>query len=196
MTTKTEAATRRDDADRHDGRHLRTVPASVTIVVAGIVGLIGFGLGWLLFTDGDGDQVTRHDRSAAVIEEVVAILDDPVAFGSEEEIAAALAHHAAPGALMEDAVLGSVPYETGFFETLFGGTVDAEIDVHHFTVSEDGSQSVILWTWHGTNTVGNPFELIGISIDTHDDEGRITHELVTYPYSDDHVREAFLGEGT
>lgn len=33
-------------------------------------------------------------------------------------------------------------------------------------------------------------------VDTHDDEGRVTDEWVIYPYSDDDVEEAVLGDGT
>jgi len=60
---------------------------------------------------------------------------------------------------------------------------------------DDGSQSAALWLWHGTNIAGNPFELAGISLATHDEDGLISYELVTYPYPDDYVREAVMGSG-
>lgn len=180
------------EADRRGG-----VTVAVVAVVALAVGVGGFGLGWVVASTAPEDAASvRHDQSAAVVEEIVAILDDPAAFGSEGEVADALAAHAVPGARMEDEVLGTVEYETGFYETLFGGAVDAEIDVHHVVVADDGSTSVVLWNWHGDNASGNPFELPGISVITHDDDGRVAHELVTYPYPDEHVDEAFLGAGT
>jgi hypothetical protein len=49
--------------------------------------------------------------------------------------------------------------------------------------------------WHGTNSAGNPFELAGISLMTHDEDGLISCELVTYPYPDEYVRETFMGSG-
>lgn len=39
-------------------------------------------------------------------------------------------------------------------------------------------------------------ELVGVQIDTHDDEGRVTDEWVIHPYPDDYVVEAFEGAGT
>lgn len=50
--------------------------------------------------------------------------------------------------------------------------------------------------WQGTNVAGNPFELIGVNVTTHDDEGRIADSWVIYPYPDEYVSEAFLGDGT
>ena len=167
----------------------------ITVAIAAIVGLAGFGLGWFMSSSTDSDQSARREAALAVLEEQNAILDDPAAFGSEHDIAAALAEHAVPDALMDDAVFGAVPYETGFYNTLYGGNFDAEIDTYYETVSDDGSQSIRLWNWHGTNAAGNPFELPGISVASHDDDGRITYELVTYPYPDDYVRETALGDG-
>lgn len=97
---------------------------------------------------------------------------------------------------MDDAVFGAVGYRTGFYNALYAGDVDAVIDVYHSWVSDDGSQGGVLWVWHGTNAAGNPFELAGISLTTHDEEGLISYEFVTYPYPDDYVDEAVFGAGT
>jgi hypothetical protein len=146
--------------------------------------------------EGSEGDLARHDAALATIDEITAILDDPGAFGTEEEVADLIATHAVPGALMDDAVFGAVDYRTGFYNTLYGGAMDAEIDVYHRSVSEDGSQGVILWRWHGTNAAGNPFDLPGISIEEFDEQGRVTYELVTYPYPDEYVEEAVFGAGT
>jgi len=138
----------------------------------------------------------RHDRALAILAEIKQILDDPDAFGTEEEIAALLSSHATETALMDDDVFGAMSYKQGFYYTLFGGTTDARIKVHDVWVSDDGSQGGILWVWSGTNAAGNPFELPGISLTEFAEDGRIAYELVTYPYSDDYVREAFRGDGT
>ncbi len=181
-----------EEVDRRRGASIGVVAA-----VALVVGVVGFGLGWMVASTTAEDAASaRHDQSAAVVEEIVAILDDPAAFGSEEQVAAALAGHAAQGAMMEDEALGTIDYQTGFYETLYDGAVDAEIDVHHVVVADDGSTSVVLWNWHGDNIRGNRFELTGISVITHDDEGRVAHELVTYPYPESYVLEAASGGGT
>jgi hypothetical protein len=138
----------------------------------------------------------RRDAAVATIDEIIAILNDPASFGTEEEVADLIATHAVPGAQMDDAVFGAVAYRTGFYNTLYRGAVDARIDVYHRAVSDDGSQGVILWMWHGTNVEGNPFELAGISLTDFDDQGRITYELVTYPYPDEYVENAVFGAGT
>lgn len=136
----------------------------------------------------------RYDNAARIQSEILAILDDPEAFGTENEIADLLATHATPGALMDDDVFGAVNYRTGFYNTLYG-MADAQIDVYDNWLCDDGSQGGVLWQWHGTNNAGNPFALAGISLVTHDEDGLISYELVTYPYTDAYVRETFMGSG-
>lgn len=138
----------------------------------------------------------RHDKSVAVQAAVRDILDNPTAYGTEEEVADLLATYATAAAVMEDDVFGSVNMREAWYNTLYSGTMDAEIEVWHQWTSEDGSQSGGLWVWRGTNLAGNPFELIGVAVDTHDEEGLVSHELVVYPYSDAHVIEAVTGAGT
>jgi hypothetical protein len=139
---------------------------------------------------------SRHSASSTTIAAVEAILADPESFGTETEIAAAIADLATPEAQIEDDVLGSIDLRTGYYDTLFGGEADAVIDVYDHLLSQDGSQGGSLWIWRGTNAVGNPFELVGISLLDFDDDGKITHELVTYPNPDEYVVEAFEGAGT
>ena len=50
--------------------------------------------------------------------------------------------------------------------------------------------------WHGTNPKGKPFELVGTSLLDFDEQGRLTHEFVTYPHADEYVDEAVDGDGT
>jgi hypothetical protein len=136
----------------------------------------------------------RYNNAARIQSELIAILDDPEAFGTEDEIADLLATHATPEARMDDDVFGSQSFRAGFYNTLYG-MVDAQIDVYDTWLCDDGSQGGALWQWHGTNTTGNPFELAGISLATYDEDGRVSYELVTYPYPDAYVREAFMGSG-
>ena len=137
-------------------------------------------------------DATRGSNST----EIVAILDDPESFGTEQEVADLLATHATEDAVMDDEVFGAVNYRDGFYNTLYSDAMDAEIDVYETWMSDDGSQGGVLWMWHGTNAEGNPFELAGVSITTHDEEGMITYEYVTYPHDDEYVRVAAFGGGT
>lgn len=136
----------------------------------------------------------RYDAALRVHNEIISVLDDPAAYGTEDEMADLLASHATPDALMDDDVFGAVDYRSGFYNTLFG-MASAQIDVYDDWLCDDGSQGGFSWAWHGTNNAGNPFYLAGISLATHDEYGLISYELVTYPYSDGYVREAFLGSG-
>jgi hypothetical protein len=140
-------------------------------------------------------STSRYDNAIRIHEEIIALLHDHEAVGTEEEVADLLATHATESAKMDDEVFGAVSYRAGFYNTLFAGTMDAEIDVYHDWLAEDGSQGGFLWVWHGTNAKGNPFSLPGISLTTHDDDGLISYEFVTYPYTDDYVRQSVFGDG-
>ena len=142
------------------------------------------------------DQAERRDKALAIITEIAAVLGDPESFGTEEEVADLLATHATEDAVMDDEVFGAVNYRDGFYNTLYSDAMDAQIDVYESWVSDDGSQGGVLWMWHGTNAEGNLFELPGVSLTTHDEEGLITYEYVTYPYDDEYVYVAAFGDGT
>lgn len=147
--------------------------------------------------DAMAQSATPSDRrrsAARIQQELIAVLDDPEAYGSEAEIVDLLATHATATAKMDDDVFGAVNYRTGFYNTLYG-MADAELDVYDHWLCDDGSQGGFLWRWHGTNNAGNPFDLPGLSLNTYDEAGLIEHELVTYPYPDEYVREAFMGSG-
>jgi hypothetical protein len=95
--------------------------------------------------------------------------------------------------MMVDDVFGSVNMRSGWRNTLFGGG-DATIKRWHHWMSDDGSMSGALWTWAGTNLVGDPFELIGVVIETFDEEGFLAGSLEVYPYDDSYVRAQFEGQ--
>jgi len=137
----------------------------------------------------------RYDRTVATQAAVEGILADPESYATTGEMVEALTAHTALGSVMDDDVFGAVPHKTAWTYTL-GGGLDAEIETVQKWVDADGSESGSLWVWRGTNHAGKPFELIGISIMTFDDEGLITNEWVAYPYPDDFVEEAIDGGGT
>jgi hypothetical protein len=80
----------------------------------------------------DAEQSSvRYDKVRAHLDEIIALLDDPEVFGTEEEVADLIATHATPDALMDDAVFGAVDCRFGFYNTLYAGAISARIDVHH-----------------------------------------------------------------
>ena len=138
----------------------------------------------------------RHAKAQATQEAVRAILDDPESVGTEKEVIDALAAYAAPGAMMDDAVFSAVPMRSAWRNTLYGGAMDARIDVTYVWLSEDGSQGGDVWLWHGTNAAGHPFELAGVNLDEYNEDGLMTRSYVVYPYAAEYVRQAVLGSGT
>lgn len=143
-----------------------------------------------------GSGSERHDRALEIMGGIEAILDDPASVGTEAEVADLLGTYATEAAVMDDDVFGSVNWRDGFYNTLYAGAMDATIDVHRSWICDDGSQGGVLWTWAGTNARGKPFELAGISLNEFGEDGRISYELVTYPYPDDYVDAAVFGQGT
>ncbi|WES65045.1 hypothetical protein P0L94_02975 [Microbacter sp. GSS18] len=144
----------------------------------------------------DADAV-RYDKSVEVTAQVRAILDDPEAFGTEDEVVAMLGELATSNAQMyDDAYHDGVGMQQAWYQTLYSGEMDSRIDVIHDWVSPDGAQSGGLWIWYGTNAAGNDFQLIGVQIDDHDDDGLLTHSYVIYPYPDQYVIDAIEGAGT
>ena len=145
-------------------------------------------------------RTARHDAAERSYEAIGAIWDDPDSYGGEDGVAEALSEYLAPGAVMIDDVFGTIPYTQGFINTLFGGNIDpdlvAEIDGYDHWLAEDGSQGGSLWVWHGTNAEGNPFELVGLSINAYDDDGKLLREFDSYPYPDQYVVQALFGAGT
>jgi hypothetical protein len=134
----------------------------------------------------------RYDKSLATQIALAEIIADPASFGTELQVLNLLMTYATAGAVMDDVAFGAVSMRDGWENTLFGG-LDADLKTWKTWLSEDGSQGGSLWTWSGTGLDGQPFELIGINLDNYDDEGRVTYELVAWPYEDDYVVSAVTG---
>jgi hypothetical protein len=135
---------------------------------------------------------SRYEKTKATIDAVTEMIADPMAHGTEDEFLDKIMVHYAPGAVMDDAALGAAEMREAWSNTLFGD-IDANIKTWHTWISDDGSNGGSLWTWSGTNLVGEPFELIGISVMSYNDEGLQTYQLVTYPFDHEYVANAFLG---
>jgi hypothetical protein len=140
-------------------------------------------------------SMVRRDKAEATQAAIEAIIADPAAYGTEEEVLDALDALGAPGAYWRDTAFGgSIDWKPGWRNTLYGGTSSS---IHNWTrwLSDDGSQGGALWTWTGTAANGQPFELHGISLDTYDEEGLVTSETVYYPMENADVLRAYNGGG-
>ncbi|NNC42424.1 MAG: hypothetical protein HKO03_04185 [Acidimicrobiia bacterium] len=133
----------------------------------------------------------RFVNSSVSAERTGLIVSDPASYGSEEEVLDQLMEYVAPGAVIHDLAYGIVETRQGWFNTLFREAVDAETYVWHKWMCSDGSQGGSLWTWRGTNVVGEPFELIGISLSDYDQEGLETRQTVAWPYEHQQVYTEF-----
>jgi hypothetical protein len=140
----------------------------------------------------EATAATRREKSQATQDAVIEIINDPSAFGTEEEVLHELVANAAPGTLMDDVVFGAVLWRSAWHNTLFGG-LDAKIRTWHRWMSEDGSMGGSLWTWSGTNRAGEPFELIGVDLSEYDEEGKTIGALIVWPYPDEVVKSALSG---
>ena len=135
---------------------------------------------------------SRYQKTKGGQDVVTQIIADPTSFGTEEEVLDLVMEHFTEEAVMDDDVYGPVPARAAWRNTLYGD-LDADIHTWHRWLTEDGSNGGSLWTWSGTNFVGQPFELIGISLLEYDDDGKQTYQLVVYPYDDDQVHAALGG---
>ncbi|WP_084127311.1 hypothetical protein [Demequina sp. NBRC 110054] len=137
----------------------------------------------------------RHDLVVEKKAELEEILTDHTSYGTPAQVADLLGTFATEDAVMDDDVYGAVDYRDAWYYTLYQDAT-SEVESIHQWVDADGSEAGTLWIWRGTNGIGNPFELIGISVDSYNDEGLITNEWVAYPYDDEYVLEALDGAGT
>lgn len=133
----------------------------------------------------------RFKKTSAAIDAIGEITSDPTAFGTDDEVLELLRQYYVPGAKTHDLAYGVIDVIDGWRNTLFAGQVDAVTREWHNWVCEDGSQAGSLWTWEGTNFVGEPFALIGVAIDEFDSEGLDTGSTVMWPYPDEYVWDAF-----
>lgn len=135
----------------------------------------------------------RRDLTTANQQLIAAIIADPEAYGDEEEALDAMTALAQPGAVMDDTAFGAVPIRSAWRNTIFG--LDAKITTWATWLAEDGSSGGSLWTWSGKARNGEPFNLIGINIDSYDDDGLVSYSLVDWPYPGEVVRTAVASGG-
>jgi len=139
--------------------------------------------------EADAARATRYERSLETQARVAEIIEDPTAYGTEDEVLDMLTELAADGASMDDTALGSVGIRSAWRNTLFGD-FDATIVTWRTWMSEDGSSGGSLWTWEGTARNGEPFTLIGVDLTTFDEAGLLTRSVVDWPYPANEVARA------
>ena len=134
---------------------------------------------------------SRYERCAGAETALDAILADPDAYGSEDEVLDLLDTYAVPGSVYGDEAFGETTWRSGWRQTLFGGGIDATIRTWKEWFSDDGSAGGSLWTWSGNAVNGEPFELHGIVLFTCNEDGLRDWTYVYYPYEHDVVEAAF-----
>lgn len=134
----------------------------------------------------------RYDRAKATQEALIAVIQDPSAFGTEEEVLDLLDSFAAPGAGTGDMAWGDSlgPWRIGWRNTLFGPT-EGSVKTWRYWLSDDGSVGGSLWTWSGTAINGEPFEIAGVELSRFDEDGLYTELVMFYPYEDAEVHRRF-----
>ena len=133
---------------------------------------------------------SRYEKAQATQEAAFALMADPRAFGTEDEVLDLFDEMAAPGTVYGDAAFGSTGWRSGWKNTLFG-QVNATIRTWTSWLSEDGSMGGSMWTWSGTARNGEPFDLQGIELSTYDENGLYTSVMVHYPFEDAEVMRMF-----
>jgi len=133
---------------------------------------------------------SRYEKAQATQEAALAIMADPRAFGTEDEVLDLFDEMAVPGTVYGDAAFGSIGWRAGWKGTLFG-QVDATIRTWTSWLSDDGSVGGSLWTWSGTAGNGEPFALQGIELSTFDENGLYSSIMVHYPFEDAEVMRMF-----
>jgi hypothetical protein len=140
------------------------------------------------------DQDTaRYEAALRNQETLLAIIEDPAALGTQEEVLDLLDSMAAPDVVSGDLAWGGTGtgvWRVGWRNTLFGDT-NATLHTWKSWLSEDGSVGGSLWTWSGFAKNGRPFSIEGLELSRFNDEGLYTELVMLYPYEDDEVHRRF-----
>jgi len=141
----------------------------------------------------DAAAAARYGAAKATQEALGAVMEDPTAFGTEDEVLDLLDAMATPDVVSGDLAFGGIGtgfWRVGWRNTLFNNT-DATIHTWRTWLSEDGSIGGSLWSWTGTAGNGEPFTLEGLELSRFNDEGLYTEVIMLYPYEDTEVRRQF-----
>mgnify|MGYP001816693010 CR=1 FL=1 len=137
----------------------------------------------------DEKATARYEKAKANQDVLLSVIEDPTAFGTEEEVLDLLDAMATPDVVSGDLAFGGTStgiWRTGWRNTLFNDT-DAVIHTWRSWLAEDGSVGGSLWSWIGTAGNGEPFSLEGLELSRFNDEGLYTEVIMLYPYEDTEV---------
>ena len=141
----------------------------------------------------DERATARYEKAKANQDVLLSVIEDPTAFGTEEEVLDLLDAMATPDIVSGDLAFGGTStgiWRTGWRNTLFNSR-DAIIHTWRSWLSEDGSVGGSLWSWIGTAGNGEPFRLEGLELSRFNDEGLYTEVIMLYPYEDSEVHRRF-----
>ena len=141
----------------------------------------------------DERATARYEKAKANQDVLLSVIEDPTAFGTEEEVLDLLDAMATPDIVSGDLAFGGTStgiWRTGWRNTLFNSR-DAIIHTWRSWLSEDGSVGGSLWSWIGTAGNGKPFSLEGLELSRFNDEGLYTEVIMLYPYEDSEVHRRF-----
>ncbi len=137
---------------------------------------------------------TRREATEMTLAGIELILDAPELYGSPCDVAAALASYGTDDATWISEGLVETSLEDGWRATLFGNGT-AHLRVVRRWVADDGRSSGMQWTWRGVDGAGMRVELTGVTLNAHDDEGRITETLVSFPWTAAYVNYLLTSPG-
>lgn len=134
----------------------------------------------------------RHNKAETTQELLIAIIDDPSSFGTEEEVLDLVDELAVPLVRYEDTAwpllrpVREGDWRISWRNTLFND-IPSTVTTWHTWLSEDGSTGGSLFTWEGTSGRGEPFELAGIELSKFNEDGLYTETIVYYPHTSKEV---------
>ena len=140
-------------------------------------------------SDGCETATARYEKAAATQEELLAIIADPTAFGTETEVLDLLDSMAVPNVVSGDLAFGGTRtglWRVGWKNTLFGSD-DMSVKTWRSWLSEDGSVGGSLWTWYGVAGNGEEFAIPGVEVSRFNEEGLFTEVVMFYPFEDAEV---------
>jgi len=139
---------------------------------------------------------TRYEKAKATQESLIAIIQDPLAYGTETKVLDLLDRHATPDAMSGDVSWGDSLgpwWRVGWDNTLFNES-EATVYTWRAWLSDDGQTGGSVWTWAGTAATGKPFEIWGVEVSCFNDDRPYEELIMFYPHEDEEVRRR-LAEG-
>lgn len=173
----------------------RLLRVTVAVLASLAVALGVWGV-WQAAGNDDDASSARYENAQANQETLMAIIADPSAFGTQEEVLDLLDSMAVPDVVSGDLAFGGTMtgiWRTGWRNTLYARP-DMSIKTWRYWLSDDGSVGGSLWTWYGIADNGESFTIPGVEISRFTDEGLWEELIMFYPFEDKEVHRR-ISEG-